>query len=304
MNVAELITMTRTVALDDLVLPYLWGDEELCFALTRSFNELVKPSLIVDQTTAAVVQIKLLSNLGVYALDSRILQVKDARLSTNASYGSLGRTTEEHLNQTIANWRASTGTPIKYVPGAYSGYLSVYPKFDATGEVVGSANISFATNTITKAGEDFSAHYAIGDSFNVSGTTLNNGYLTVATVGTTTMTTVESLVTENNQSATLRKVCDTLLMTVNRLPSARFTAADITAETEITGIRADHQDGLVDGIAKWAFLKPDSNCLDLQSAERHRMAFEEFKAQIKRDIILLNKPDKSRKPRSGTSIWY
>ena len=126
----------------------------------------------------------------------------------------------------------------------------------------------------------------------------------LSAVGTTTMTTVESLVTENNQSATLRKVCDILLMTVNRLPTARFTAADITSETEITGIRADHQDGLVNGIAKWAFLKPDSNCLDLQSAERHRVAFEEFKVQVKRDLILLNKPDKSRKPRSGTSIWY
>jgi hypothetical protein len=93
-------------------------------------------------------------------------------------------------------------------------------------------------------------------------------------------------------------------MSVSRLPTARWTVQDITDETVITEIRDDHIDGLMDGIAKRAFLKPDTYAYYPQKAEYHRGLFEEFKKEVRRDMILLHKPDKSRVPRSGTSIFY
>jgi hypothetical protein len=310
-TVAYIIDMTRKLALDDTVegwsegAPTLWGDDELIYLLNRAFNELIKIPLIKDQTTVAIREIRLVSNLGVYPLDSRILKIDDARLETNATYGSLVRTTEERLNKTRSDWRSLTGTPVEYAPEAYAGYLSVYPKFDDTGEIEGASDISFvaATKTISQVGGDFSA-LAVGDEFLVSGTNNNNGYKTVATAGTTSITVSETSTTESNTSAIIRPVRDTLLLSVSRLGTARFTTADITAATEISELRDDQADGLIDGIAKRAFLKPDSQTFDPKQAEIHRQLFEVFKKDIRRDLILLNKPDKSRAPRSGTSIYY
>jgi hypothetical protein len=69
---------------------YLWSDVELIHLLNRCYNELIKSGLPVkDQTTAAITQIKLLSNLGLYALDSRVIQVLTASLQTDSAYGPL-----------------------------------------------------------------------------------------------------------------------------------------------------------------------------------------------------------------------
>lgn len=308
-TVADVIDLTRESVLDDTdSQKYLWSNTELIYLFNRCYNELVKAGLpIIDQSTAAIREIKLLSNLGVYALDSRVIQVTQARLETDTTAPPLTRTTETRLNQTVSDWRNETGTPREYCPGAYSGYLSIYPKFDDTYEYLGSSNISFValTKTISQTGGDFS-ELVVGDVVSVSGSgvTANNTTFTVVTVGTTSFTVSETVTDATNTSATIRKVRDTLLMTVSRLPTARFTVADITAATAITEIRDDHIDGLVDGIAKRAFLKPDSYTYYPQKAEYHRGLFEEFKKQIRRDMILLHKPDKSRVPRSGTSIYY
>jgi hypothetical protein len=301
MTVTDIINYTRSSVLDDAdPQKYLWEDVELIFLLNRAYNEIIKIPYIKDQSTTSIVQIKLLSNLGVYSLDSRILKIDSARLSVNNT--PMDREIETRLDATITGWRNLTGTPKKYCPGAYSGYMSIYPKFDNVGEVIGASNISFDLATKTISGVNLSVFVA-GDSFNVSGTTLNNGYYTVATAGTSIIVS-ETLADELNQSATIRKVRDTMLLNVGRLGTARFTVADIAANTEITEMRDDHVEGLTDGIAKRAFLKPDTYTYFPQKAEYHRGLFEEFKKVVKRDIILLHKPDKSRVPRSGTSIYY
>jgi len=305
-TVADVISLTRESVLDDSdSQKYLWSNTELIYLLNRCYNELIKSALpITDQSTAAITQIKLLSNVGIYALDSRVIQVTNARL--NSDTANLVKTIEARLNQTVSDWRNETGTPREYCPGAYSGYLSVYPKFDDTWEYVGDSDISFValTKTISQTGGDFSGLVA-GDEVYVSDTVAaNNGYRTVVTVGTDSFTVSETIVDGTITSATIRKVRDTLLMTVSRLPTARFTVTDITGETVITDIRDDHIDGLADGIAKRAFLKPDTYTYYPQKAEYHRGLFEEFKKEVRRDMILLNKPDRSRVPRSGTSIYY
>jgi hypothetical protein len=304
-TVKEIIDWAREEVLDDTdPQKYLWSNAELVHHLNRAINELHKASLLVkDQTTEAIMEIKLLSNLGTYALDSRIIQVTHARLEDNADYNPLTKTTEEHLNATVSDWRNKTGTPREFIPGHYSGYLCVYPKFDDEGEILGDSDISFDTKTISQSGGDFS-DLEVGDEIYVSGTVKNDGYYTVVTAGTASILVSEALESESGTSAIIRKVRDTLLMTVNRLPSTRFTEADITAETVISGIRDDHCDGLVDGIAKRAFLKPDQYTYYPNKATFHKAEFEDFKKEARRDMILLHKPDHPRKPRPGTSIGY
>jgi len=299
--------MTRKLALVDNIPPYLWEDDELIFCLNRAFNELIKIPLIKDQTTTAIVQVPLLSNLGVYAMDSRILQVASARFSVNTSYGPLNKTTELRLDQTVSNWRNQTGTPREFCPGAYNGYLTIYPKFDEVGEYIGASNISFASgvNVISQSGGDFSILEA-GDQVVVtdSGVAANNTTLTVATVGTDSFTVSESITTATNTSAIIRMVRDTLLLSVTRLGTARFVVSDITDGEEIGELRDDQAEGLIDGIAKRAFLKPTTQTLDPNKAESHRQQFELFKKDMRRDLILLNKPERTRVLRSGTSIGY
>ena len=307
-TVAEVIGRTREEVLDDTdEQKYNWSNAELIHLLNRAVNEIIKVGRpVVDQTTAAIRTIKLLSNLGIYALDSRVLTIESARLQTNVSRFPLVKTTEQTLNATVADWRNIAGTPREIIPGYESGHLSVYPKFDDTGEYIGVSNISFnsITKTISKAGEDFS-DLTVGDEISVSGSGViaNDTVFTVVTVGTSSFTVTETVTTVLNTSATIRKVRDTMLMTVTRLMTARFTENDIAIGTIITDFRDDHIDGLTDGIAKRAFLKPDDYTYFPQKAETHRIEFERFKKEVKIDMILLNKPG-GRSIRRGTGIGY
>lgn len=290
-----IIEVARSM-LDDTVETYRVSNSELIFDLNEAFNELAADTLLItDQNTAAVCDIKVLSNVGEYALDNRVLAVKYAHLSADETYGTLIRVSEDKLEQLIVNWRGDTDTPKYYAPGSSMGYIRLYPKFDDTGEVVGASDISFSGSTITKAGETFSAHFEVGDEINISGTTLNNGYKTLLTVGTTTMTTTAALVSEASQSATIRKVEDTLKMTVNRMPLTPFTVADCaTTSTTAPEIKSLYHGGLIDGILKRAFLNDNTQIYDPQRAERHRVIFETFKQRVRRDIGRLGMPESPR----------
>jgi len=222
MNVTEIISLERETILDDVKAPYLWSNAELVFDLNEALNELTREVwLITDQSTASVTQIKLLSNVGLHSLDERVVNVKSARLASADQWERpLTKTSEAWLDLNYANWRERTGTPRGYAPDAASGYLSVYPKFDNVGEVIGSADISFAaaTRIISKPGADlhhpfhhwrFHRHYRNDQQQRT---------LTVSLVADTEITVNEALVDEAGTTATLRKVRDTLLMVVNRIP--------------------------------------------------------------------------------------
>lgn len=304
MNVTEIIGLERESILDDVKEPYLWSDRELVFYLNESLNEFCREVwAITDQTTPGLTQLKLLSNVGLYALDERVVNVKSARLASGGNWGKpLTKTSESKLDQTLYNWRATTGTPREYSPDAASTYLSVYPKFDSVGEVIGSADISFAaaTKIISKPGATFASHFDTGDSIVISGTTGNNGTFTISLVTDTEITVNEALANEANTSAILRKVRDTLLMIVNRIPLTPITIFDISASTPVVPeIKSIYHGGLLHGIAKRAFLKQDAETYDPQKAERHRLLFEQFKAKAKTDLIRLTAIDDTMAPRLG-----
>lgn len=306
MNVANVISRIRNEILDDDIEPYLWSNTNLINYLNDTIDELAEENLIiVDQDTpSARTEVKLLSNLTLHSISSSIIHVRFGYLKSTG-YGVV-RTTEDWLNANISDWRTTTGNgPTYFVPSAWNNYLSIYPKYDDTYEYLGSSNISFSsgTNTISQPTGSFSG-LKIGDEIYVTSTTYNDGYFTVATVGTISFTVSEALITESNKSAKIRKVMDTLVMTINRLTQTAFTTADITAATDITDIKSIHHSKLFNGMAKRAFLKPDSETYDKGKAEYHRKLFEDDKKKIKRSTILFNKPDKTRSIRSGTGIYY
>ncbi len=77
---------------------------------------------------------------------------------------------------------------------------------EATGVTSSSASHSFTTgtNTIARASGSFTTDgFEVGDTVRVDGTASNDGEYTLATVGTTTMTTNESLITESSVTSTV-----------------------------------------------------------------------------------------------------
>ncbi len=306
MDVGTLVTRMRSEILDDDITPYLWSDTNLINYLNDTIDELVEENLIiVDQDeTSARTRIKLLSNLTIHSIYASVLHVRFAYL-LSTGYGVI-RTTEDWLNANISDWRTTTGSgPTYFAPSAWNNYLSIYPKYDTTYYYLGVSNISFVggtTKSITQTGGDFSG-LAVGDEVNITSTASNDGTFTVATAGTT-FTVSETVTTEPNTSAKIRKVEDTLVMTINRMPQTPFGTGDITAATDITDIKSVHHSKLLNGMAKRAFLKPDSETYDKGKAEYHRGLFEVDKKKIKRSQILFNKPDKTRTIRSGTGIGY
>ena len=295
----EIIDLLSSSILDDTDTDRpLWSVSEKVFYANEAENEICSECMVIkDETTTSICNIKLLSNVGSYAMSEKIVNVISGRSSDTGS--PYTEKDENYLDHRVSNWRAGTGTPYIMIPDAYTGYITFYPKFNTDGEVIGVSNISFAvtTNTITKPLETFTAHYAVGDEINISGTTLNNGYFTLATVGTTTMTTVGALATEDLKSATLRKVEDTALLVVNRLPATPLTTATIsTASPEI---KSSFHGYLLDGMAKRAYLKQDSEGYDKNKAKYHKDLFEESKGKINAQRLRMHNYDHTATPRAG-----
>lgn len=301
MNIVEILDYVRIEILDDTVGPnYLWPDKQLVRHLNRAYEELCRESeCLIDNSTAAVCQIPLLSNQGEYAYHAKILKIFDMRRSSDG--GWILPKTEEYMYG-YTNWRSQTGTiPIFRIMNLRNRYFTIYPKYDTVGYVAGSSDISFAqaTKIISRAGEDFTAHYASGDSIVVDGTTNNDGTFTIVTVAATAITVSEALVNESNTSATIQKVEDTALLRVTRLPITSWTEADLLVGTATPEIDVTYHMGLSDGVAKYAFGKQDTQTYDPRKAADHAKKFEDFKSDVKWDILRLMEGDAIMSPHYG-----
>lgn len=318
-----IIDLTRKTVLDDTIDPYMWSDTELIHYLNIINEELYRETLLVeDRDTVALTQYKLLSNQGIYILDDRVLNIKEGAHLLHHHEGhhrrTLIRTSEAYMDQLRRGWREEHHhgeeyhTPERYIPECGRGYFYIYPKYHRKGEVVGVSSISFtaATSQISTTGVDedgnpwnFTTHYHVGDEINISGTVKNNGYVTVKSLTASEITTNEALADESLTSAILRKVCNTLITVVNRLPLAPFTTADITASPPVAPeIKTIYHRELIYGIGREAFLKEDTQTLDPVSSDKNGKRFELLKAKIKKDLIFLDRSE--RQVRSGRSgIW-
>lgn len=313
-----IIDMTRKSVLDDTVGPqYLWGDDELINYLNIILEELYRETMLIeDRVTVALTQYKLLSDLGIYTTDDRVLNIKEGAYLLNPDETSrqrtLKRTSEAFMDQLRKSWREdpqlNTGDlalPRRYIPKCGNGYFYIYPKYPIAGVVTGASNITFtaATKQISITGDDFTTHYAVGDQINISGMTSNNGYVTVAAVTALIITTNEALINESLTSAVLRKVCNTLITVVNRLPLLPFTTADLTANPPVSPeIKSMYHRELMYGIGREAYLKKDTETYNPEESASNGKRFEVLKAKVKKDLTFQDRSER-QVPSGRGGIW-
>ena len=281
--------MARSDILYDTIRPYRWTDNYLLHCLIRAYDELCRETkCIVDSTTTAVTEVPLLANQGMYALHASVVNIFSARLESDGQ--PLAKKTESYMDLGFYGWRDTTGTPYLIISDSASRYFSVYPKYDTTGYILGVSNINFVVAagpvyTITQAGATFTDHYTSGDLMVVTGTSLNNKTFTLTNVAATTLTTSTATDAETLTSAKMQLIKDTALLRVARTMVTRWVENDLAITTPPTPeIDVDLHYGLLDGIAKFAYLKQDSDAYDPNAAQKHRDLFEDFKSTVRFEL--------------------
>jgi len=113
--------------LDDEKQPYLWSDGELIQYLNNAANRLCKDALLIgDSTTAQICSIPVLPNQAAYFKDSRIIHVREARITARAS--PLAKKTMDWLTEHWPAWRnAEPGVPIIFCEDIDEGKITLIP---------------------------------------------------------------------------------------------------------------------------------------------------------------------------------
>ena len=288
MNILEIVNMARQDILYDTILPYRWTNNYLLHCLIRAYDELCKETkCIVDGTTTAVTEVPLLSNQSMYALHASVVYIFSARLESDGQ--PLVKKAESYMDLGFYGWRDTTGTPYMIIPDSASRYFSIYPKYNTTGYILGVSDITFDVTgvvyTIAQTTATFTDHFAVDDQIVVTGTTLNDGTFTLTNVTDTVLTTSEVIADEATTSAKLQLIKDTALLRVARKMVTRWVENDLAIATPPTPeIDVDLHYGLLDGIAKFAYLKQDADAYDPNAAQKHRDLFEDFKSQIRFEL--------------------
>lgn len=304
MNILEIVEMARSDILYDTIRPYKWTNNYLFHCLVRAYDELCRETkCIIDDTTTAVTEVPLLSNQSKYALHASVVYIFSARLESDGQ--PLTKKTESFMDTNFYGWRSTTGTPFWIIPDSSSRYFSIYPKYSTTGYILGDSDITFditgAVYTITQATATFTDHFEEDDQIVITGTTLNNGTFTLSDVTDTVLTTTEVIADETLTSAKLQLINDTALLRVARKVVTRWVENDLAITTPPTPeIDVDLHYGLLDGIAKFAYLKQDSEVYDPQAAERHRLIFEDFKSKVRFELEDLTSEQSVYTPHYGT----
>ncbi len=133
MTLAELLSSARRRLSDDTQ-PYLWSDTDIVEYLNAAINWACEEGqLIIDSKTVAICNIAVLDHdtSRDYALDSRILEVKSARMNSQST--PLVKRTCAWMDINRPDWRTTTetGTPTIYVLDYSDGYISIHPQSDS-----------------------------------------------------------------------------------------------------------------------------------------------------------------------------
>lgn len=164
MTVDELIEAARR-KLDDLVIPYLWSDEELYDYLYMAIEEFCTETQFFTDHTSQLCTVPIVNGVSVYTKDERILSLLSAQLSTygrniNLAVGAnspfipyqvlpvytgtaLGNSTTTTLVDTAASFTDVSGYILYIVGGTSSGdmrtivsntttAITVTPRFTTT----------------------------------------------------------------------------------------------------------------------------------------------------------------------------
>ncbi len=300
MIASDIIDRTRR-RLDDEVQPYLWGTTELVDYLNDSMDELLdKTQMMRDDTTSAICRIELAANTSKYDMDSRIITITSARVGT---FPPLSIYDAQDMDIKAYFWREvdmpSTDAPIIIIPDYENGKLVIYPFYNDEFEVVGSSNITFtlATSTISKTSGLSTLSLSAGDRFIVTGTTSNNITCTVVSASDTAIVVSESLINENNTSAVLDKVLETLSLTVERRVITEISPSVLSATP---GIPSRYHRSLVYGITSRAYGKRDVETYDQKRQLDERALWQDAIDDAKENTILLRGGAGICTPHEGT----
>lgn len=280
----------------------LWSDEALLRHLNTVLNEWCKETgCLRDHLTEAICKINLLAGTHTYKLDSRITEIHKGYLDSGPM---VLPKSDAWLDNNVGLWRPTTGSVLFLLPDYDMGYVRViYYPASTLGYWSGAVTFGAPTKSITKAGALFSTYLAVGDEIVISGTTLNGTTavpktFTVATIAADSITVSEVVADEAAAAAIVQKVTDTMWLTVSRLPLNQLAMAGIaTVEPEI---RMEYHPYLVHGICREAYSKQDSQTLDVNKAEDHRMKFEAKKRQARAERDWLRLSEQTMKPHPGT----
>jgi len=312
MYTTDILTAARTDYLDDLVIPYKWSDVELLRHLNKALNEWCRETgCIRDTTTEAICKILLLANQSTYALDPRITEIHTPCNIIN--YDSSTATwsprqvqvvSDAYLDDMVTGWRTANGDTQYLLPDYNTDHFRIV-RYGSTddGYWTGAFTFTGTTKTIFQTGATFSSLLEADDQVVMSGSVSNGTTavpktFTVATVSTTSFTVDETITLETLATGgILKKVIDTLWLTVSRLPLADLTIAGIA--TESPEIKADHHTYLIDGILRDAYLKQDSQCYNKQLAMEHRQLFEVSKRKGRAYRDWLRNSNETVRPRLG-----
>ncbi len=113
--------------LDDRANPQLWSDLELIRYRNKAVNRLCEEALLIsDSITAQICRITVLANQGSYAKDSRIVQVREARITARSM--PLVKKTLSWINEHWPTWRsAQPGIPIIFSEDIDEGQITLIP---------------------------------------------------------------------------------------------------------------------------------------------------------------------------------
>lgn len=282
MTVEEILAFARGL-LGDQRQPYLWSQDELLLYYNHSVDDICRRvKHLRDNSTSSVCQINILSGVHSYSNSSKIVEIISAKLSSQGS--PLTRKSEFWMDSNVWSWRSVVGTPSIIIPEIEKDKFRLYPYFAATYVVEGSTNIGFnsATKTINKSTGGLSI-FAVNDKISVSGTANNNNVFTAVTVSDTAITVSETVVDEAATSAVLRKVMDTLNLSVARLPLTWVTIGQIGSSTP--PIDEDFHFDLIHGIMAKAYLKDGSETYDPNQGAKHQGLFEVLIGKFKKERI-------------------
>ena len=131
-TLADIISGIRLL-LDDTETPYLWSNDELTSYLNKTINELCYDMpLIEDGTTSAVCNYSLSTGDSLITLDSRVLIIKKAKLTSQSD--PLELRTAQYMDANYSDWlNADNDEPTTLVTeGVGTGKVRLYPPTDST----------------------------------------------------------------------------------------------------------------------------------------------------------------------------
>ena len=130
MNLAQLISTFRSEA-DDATEEYLWGEEEVIeFANDAEREACRRARLLRDSSTAAICQLAVAVGDPLLTLDSRVLFVRRAKLTSRTRV--LTPRFLADLDDQVPGWEDQSGTVESFLPDYETGKIRLFRKPEAT----------------------------------------------------------------------------------------------------------------------------------------------------------------------------